>query len=222
MSERESERGSIAVLLVLILMLVLFSTQELLSGLFLVQQNGQLLAQSTIAKRQLLSDLSELVQLPMTLRNSRFTINGPLRDCLSATPASCSEMASYDFFVYPPAPILTFTGAWIDPPASMQPVAGGRTAGKVFYNRAGGRCPPSVTSLDARCNFQVFARFVPLCGGTTVSPDFSVPGGAPCTSTAKGFRVTLGVVSLFNNRIESHNEATDRTEFVVSATTFGN
>lgn len=202
-------------------LVVLMASQSYLLGLFRVTQKTQLSSELYVGKKHLLRELEWLMNQPVTLKNSRFDVNAALRDCLSDPPVNCDETETYDLVVFPPTPIVTFTGTWPTVPSDFNPVTGGMSANVVYYKASGRRCLPSEGGPSAHCPIQAFSQFQPLCGGSVDSPVISVAGGAVCTTPATGFVVTTGTRT-FSNGTLMENQESDRFTMTVNASLFLN
>lgn len=161
-------------------------------------------------RMSVLSSIEELLSTELTLRNSRFSTNTQLESCLLGTSVPpCDESLLYDMILYSPNPPMIFSGgSWaaVPPPVSLSIVASGMAA-PTFLNLAGGPCDtPGLMNATERCPLQAIAQFRPLCGGSLSIPDYSVPGGAPCTGPANGIEVVVGIGILMNGQFVYHQK----------------
>lgn len=197
----KNERGSFAYLLVLGIIFIALILHETTLTMQLLDAKNAIQNQIFDSRNQLLSQLEELIESELTIRNSRFDINTKLSECLTGVPQPCDETIFYDMVLYPPTPPFIYEGGgWPAAPNNFLPVAGGLNSNKVLYDRYGTRCKVvNLSDPNMTCPVQAIIRFKPLCGGTNDVPDFSVPGGALCPGPAKGIEIYIGIGVVFNN-----------------------
>lgn len=184
----------------------LFIMQRQLSSMKFERQ-GQVFE----ARMYLLNQLSDLLIQEITIRNSRFSTNAQLHQCITGIPTPCDENQRYDMILYAPNPPVSYQGGpWPAPPVGITPVAGGLTGNKLFFTPSGGRCfnGGALTEPNSACPIQAIVQFRPLCGGT---PDIPAPG--PCTGAAYGFEVFAGVGIYFNGYFSYQQKEMDQVVF---------
>ncbi len=179
----------------LISMAVIFSIGQ---QMILMRQQQQFETQLRINKFETqmfaLNSLNDLLTDSLALRNSRFSSNSKLYECLTGNPNPCNETESWDMILYSPNPPVIFTGgAWPVAPGGIAISAGGKDTNKIFLNQAGGLCADaSITSPNVACPLQSIVQFKVMCGGSFAVPAFqSTPG--PCPGRATGFEITIGI-----------------------------
>ena len=185
----------------LISMAVVFSIGQ---QMLLIRQQQQFETQLRMNKFETqmfaLNSLTDLLTESLALRNSRFSSNAKLYECLMGNPNPCNETESWDMILYSPNPPMIFTGGiWPVAPNGIAILAGGKDTNKIFLNQAGGVCPDNtLTSPSITCPLQSIVQFKTMCGGSFTVPTFqSTPG--PCPGRATGFEITIGVGSLRGN-----------------------
>lgn len=218
-----SDRGAGVIQLILVLAVVVLLMEFFLLAMMQNHIEDEHRTFLREMKLRMISSLSENARNELTLKNSRFSVNSVVDVCLKGT-GSCDETTLYDVVLFSPAPPYSFTGNWPPPPPGLIVLAGGLATNKALFNVGGGQCRTGATDLSTACPLQAVSRIRPLCGGTLDAPDFSVPGGAPCTGRATGFEVIVGVASFWNGVThfnQTLNEG-DLRSFRVSARVFMN
>jgi hypothetical protein len=202
------QTGSSLILLILVTAIAMFIGQ-----MEILQRQMELNKETSAAAAQesryhLVSFLDNSLGQEMALRNSRYSINALLKQCLTGKPTPCDERQSYDMVLVSPTPPLVFQGgAWPDIPAGVPFLAGGLATNKLFFTPSGGRCPsPGLTNPTPGCPLQAIIQFKPVCGGTVNGPELTVAGGGPCASGATGFDITVGVGKLYGTELVYHQK----------------
>jgi hypothetical protein len=196
--------------MVLLIALLMFIGQ---SNLMMQQLQLQREARSAAAdetRYNLVSFLDSTIGQEMTLRNSRYSINNQLKQCLTGTPTPCDERVMYDMILASPTPPVVFQGGtWPEMAAGVPMLAGGLKTNKLFYTPTGAHCPdPTATEATSACPLQAIIQFRPLCGGNINAPDFKIVGGALCAGPATGFDVIVGVGKLLGSNVVYHQKTT--------------
>ena len=196
-------KGSALLISLFILSAIIFILQMNSSMDQLAQNKNALKASAQESRLHMVAFFETTLGDEMSLRNSRFSINAKLKECLTGIPVPCDERESYDMVLVSPTPPLAFQGGtWPTLPSEIPILSGGLTANKIFYTPTGGRCPhTALTSATEVCPLQAIVQFKPLCGGTMSNPELSAPTGNICPGGAKGFDITIGVGKLVGSSL---------------------